>query len=59
MDLFYRGVESSLLALSLVLGLAAAAFVTPTDPRLASADLAGADLAVTLPMISVTGGTND
>ncbi|GJE29302.1 hypothetical protein [Methylobacterium organophilum] len=54
MDLFYRGVESSLLALSLVLGLAAAAFVTPTDPRLASADLA-----VTLPMISVTGGTND
>lgn len=48
MDGFYRGVETSLLALSLALGLGVAALSSlPPQP------LAGLS-AVTLPMISVT-----
>jgi len=50
MDGFYRGVETSLLALSLALGLAAAVFsLVPQSP-------VPWQSAVTLPMISVTAG---
>ena len=49
MEQLYRGVETSLLVLTLALVVAAAAM--PTFP-----DSAPGELAVTLPMISVTSG---
>lgn len=49
MDGFYRGIETSLLALTLILGLAAF-----TIPSMAPRERHGAGLAVTLPMLSVT-----
>ncbi|GEP00191.1 hypothetical protein [Methylobacterium haplocladii] len=51
MDGLYRGIETSLLACTLILGLAAAA--TSTLPPSAPA---AAVIATTLPMISVTAG---
>lgn len=49
MDVFYRGLETSLLGLTLVLGIAALAL-----PSLAPRFLGATELAVTLPMLSVT-----
>lgn len=51
MDDFYRGIETSLLALTLALGLAVAA----TSSLTPSAQ-AGTEITTTLPMISVTAG---
>ena len=50
MDRIYRGFETSLLGLALCLGLAAC--LSLGIPR----ERAGATLAVTLPMLSVTAG---
>ncbi|MET0258641.1 MAG: hypothetical protein ABW179_08660 [Methylobacterium sp.] len=51
MDGFYRGIETSLLALTLILGLAAAATSTVSPGSIALTEIA-----TTLPMISVTAG---
>lgn len=51
MDDFYRGIETSLLALTLVLGLAVAA-----TSNLSPGGMTGMEIATTLPMISVTAG---
>ena len=50
MDGFYRGIEVSLLALSLALGLGAAAATPPIGPK------GAVQIAVVLPMLSVTAG---
>lgn len=50
MDGFYRGIEASLLALSLALGLGAVIATAPVGPRDAI------QIAVVLPMLSVTAG---
>ena len=51
MDAVYRGFETSLLALSLALGIGAVALSSlPREPALLAA--------ATLPMISVTAGTS-
>ncbi|MDB5648362.1 hypothetical protein [Methylobacterium sp.] len=49
MDRFYRGIETSLLAFSLVLGLGAFVLSERAPPRIAVTQIA-----VTLPMLSVT-----
>lgn len=49
MDGFYRGIETSLLAFSLALGLGAFVFSDRAAPQ-----PAGMQMAVTLPMLSVT-----
>ncbi|WP_019905920.1 hypothetical protein [Methylobacterium sp. 77] len=49
MDAIYRGIETSLLGLTLALGIAALAL-----PSLAPRILGTPELAVTLPMLSVT-----
>ncbi|WP_227437526.1 hypothetical protein [Methylobacterium sp. W2] len=49
MDVIYRGLETSLLGLTLVLGIAAFAL-----PSLAPRMLGAPELAVTLPLLSVT-----
>ena len=49
MDVVYRGLETSLLGLTLALGIAALAI-----PSLAPRITGGSELAVTLPMLSVT-----
>ncbi|MCI9880168.1 MULTISPECIES: hypothetical protein [Methylobacterium] len=49
MDGFYRGIETSLLALSLVLGLGALVLSDRAPPRPAATQIA-----VTLPMIAVS-----
>ncbi len=49
MDVLYRGFETSLLGLTLVLGLAIWAI-----PTLAPRTPGGSEIAVTLPMLSVT-----
>ena len=49
MDAFYRGIETSLLALGLALGLAVAALVASPSPP-------GAQASTTLPMIEVFAG---
>lgn len=49
MDVFYRGFEASLLGLTFALGIAAFAL-----PSLAPRILGQAELAVTLPLLSVT-----
>ena len=59
MDGFYRGIETSLLALSLALGIGAfSALALPRErPPLGQTTLAGLPggaIAVTLPMLSVT-----
>jgi hypothetical protein len=62
MDGFYRGIETSLLALSLALGIGAfAASALPRErPALGQtlpAAHPGGEIAVTLPMLSVTADT--
>lgn len=58
MDGFYRGIEASLLAFTLVLGLGALALsggvLTGGHAGRSGPTLAQAPLAVTLPMITVT-----
>ncbi|MCK2053695.1 MULTISPECIES: hypothetical protein [unclassified Methylobacterium] len=49
MDGFYRGIETALLAFSLVLGLGALVVSDRATPRAAVTELA-----ITLPMLSVT-----
>lgn len=49
MDVIYRGLEASLLGLTLVLGIAAL-----TLPSLSPRILGAPELAVTLPLLSVT-----
>ncbi|GEP10400.1 hypothetical protein [Methylobacterium gnaphalii] len=51
MDTFYRGVETSLIALTLALGLGAATLSGLHTPTVTVVET------VTLPMISVTAGT--
>lgn len=50
MDGFYRGIEASLLALSLALGLGALVSTVPVGPK------GAIQIAVVLPMLSVTAG---
>ena len=50
MDGFYRGIEASLLAMSLALGLGALVASVPVGPKDA------VRIAVVLPMLSVTAG---
>lgn len=54
MDGFYRGIETSLLALSLLLGLGAFALSSGTIGDRGAVRMAQAPLAVTLPMLTVT-----
>ncbi|WP_204262945.1 hypothetical protein [Methylobacterium sp. BTF04] len=54
MDGFYRGIETSLLAVSLLLGLGAVILSSGSLGRQPTARMAGTQLAVTLPMLSVT-----